>query len=87
MNNAPLPLAITLMDFDKFMLSVTNLGTALPPHLFIMKIDKQHVQQWTQIFSQTVRGMYIYGTNAQVFLLYPVAFASGLNHSEGVEAL
>lgn len=31
MNNAPLPLAIILMDFDKFMLSVTDLGTALPP--------------------------------------------------------
>lgn len=29
MNNAPLPLAITLMDFDKFMLSVTDTGTAL----------------------------------------------------------
>lgn len=29
MNNAPLPLAITLMDFDKFMLSVTDTGAAL----------------------------------------------------------
>lgn len=28
MNNAPLLLAITLMDFDKFMLSVTDPGAA-----------------------------------------------------------
>lgn len=29
MNNAPLPLAITLMDFDKFMFSLTDSGTVL----------------------------------------------------------
>lgn len=90
MNNTPLPLAITLMDFDKFMLSLTDVGAVLFFFLSLLSAhykDRQATRpKMDADFVAKPREECI-RLNAQPFCYVPLPSLVGLNHNEGVESL